>query len=309
MILRRPNQYLNEMSAQDLYDTGRWITFRGRPMFIGGAQRKRRPNKPQKAVGKLVVITKKDGTTFQKRVYPKAWIEKQSRFKFAITASLAKNVDRMDRMLTFEMNRKKIDQKKAAATALKIMLATGMRVGSGRGMTGGEETFGTTSLERQHVKVSGAKVAFDFRGKAGVEQHHEVVDSELANAVKEFMGGRNEAPDDRTPLFRYKNGSATETLSRQDVANRLKKFDPDYKPKDLRTLKANTIASEEVARMLDEPRQHPATKRDKKKFVKEVIDRITDRVAGVLGNTKSVAKSNYINPYLIDAALSEMGLS
>jgi DNA topoisomerase-1 len=219
----------------------------------------------------------------------------------------------MDRMLTYEMNRKKLDQKKAAATALKIMLLTGMRVGGGKGrtgMTGGEETYGTASLERRHIRVSGDKVVFDYKGKVGVQQHHEAVDADLANAVRAFMGGHDEtSPSDRTPLFQCKAGRAVETLTRYDVGKRLKKFDPDYKPKDLRTLKANTIASEEVARMLDEPIQHPATKREKKKFIKKAIDRVTDKVANVLGNTKSVAKSNYINPYLIEAALAEMGLS
>jgi len=311
--LRQLNKLL-EMSAEDLYATGHWITFHGKPMFIGGVKRKRRPKKPDKPVGKVVTITKKDGSTFKKRVYPKSWVNKQSKFKFAVMASLAKNVDRMDRMLTLESGRKKMDQKKATATALKIMLLTGMRVGGGKGRTGmtkGEETYGTTSLERRHVKIEGDKVTFNYKGKSGVDQHHEVVDADLANAVRVFMGGQDEtSPEDKTPLFKYKTGrKTTDVLKRQDVAKRLKKFDPDYKPKDLRTLKANTVASDELANMLDEPRPSPTTKAAKKKFIKKTIDRITDKVASVLGNTKSVAKSNYINPHLIEAALAEMGLS
>jgi len=300
--------YLSEMSPEDLYATGSWITFRGKPMFIGGVKRKRRPKKPKQPVGKTVTFKKKDGSTGTKLTYPKSWVKKQSKFKFAVMVSLAKNVDRIERMLTLESGRKKKDQKKAAATALKLMLLTGMRVRGGS--TKGEKTYGATTLERRHVKIENGKATFNYKGKDGVEQNHSTDNPELITAVKVFMDGRDSSPDDNTPLFTFKvDRKTTNVLTRAHVAKRIKKFDPDYKPKDLRTLRANTVASDELATMLNEPRNIPANAKEKKKFVKGVIKRIAEKVSNALGNTADVAKKHYINPFLMETALAEMGLS
>lgn len=308
----RQRKYLMEMSADELYADGHWITFRGKPLFIGGVQRKHRPKRPNKSAGKIVTLKKKDGSTFTKRIYRKSWVKKQEKFKFAVMASMAKNIERMDRMLKYECERKKLDQKKATATALLIMIKTGMRVGGGHGGTGktrGEETHGTTTLERQHVKITGDTVEFKYLGKAGIKHSHIVHDGSIANSLREFMGGQDEAPDDKTPLFTYKVGRTKDVLDRRDVDKRLKKFDRDYRPKDLRTLKANEVASDEVFKILGEPLSSPTTKRETKKVIKSVINRIAERVSGELANTPSVAKGSYINPHLIEVVLAEMRLS
>lgn len=306
-MLRR-RRYLAEKDSGELYQDGRWVTFRGRKMFIGGVAPDERPEKPEKPVGRRVEFKRKDGTTAIKHVYPEEWVARQTRYKFAVMAALAANVDNMDRALDLEMARKGRSREKAAATAIKIMLTTGMRVGDGKVGTGksrGGETFGVTTLERRHVRISGDKVEFAYRGKSGVDHHHVVTGRALADSVREFMGGKDVSDSDK-PLFSLDGPGGV--LHRKDASARLKKFDPDYKPKDLRTLKANEIASDVVSKILGSGAEPPEDAKGKKRFVQSIISQIGDAVAKELGNTKSVAIASYVSPFLIEAALAELGV-
>ena len=327
MTLRRKNifskyLYSEEVSSEELFSDGHWITFRGKPMFIGGAQRKRRPKKPTGSVGKKVplkgkdgkLLLDKDGKPKMKYEYKDSWKKKQNKFKFAVMASMAKNVDRMDRMLKYETERKKLDRKKAVATATRIMLLTGMRVGGGKGAmpgeTKGKATFGTTTLQRRHVKIKGDEVTLDFRiGKAGQPFSVSFKDKAVADSLKRFMGDKDSAaPDDETPLFTYKDGRKTDVVTRRDIDKRMKKFDPDYKPKDLRTLKAHDTASEAAIEIIDRPRPILRTKKDIKAYTKEVEKEILEKVSKQLGNEPATVKGHYVDPKFFDAVFVLMGL-
>jgi DNA topoisomerase-1 len=304
---------VEKVNPKDLYGTGFWITYKGRPLFIGGAKRADRPKKPAEPVGKKVTVTRKDGTTFTRYVYPKEFVEKQGQHKFAIMASLAANTERLDRVLKLESAGKELSRKKATATVLRVMLLTGARVGGGRaggpGLSHGEETFGVTTLERRHVKLKGNRVELGFIGKKGVPNKFTVNDKALAGSIRSFMGGKDSDPDSRKRLFTFTEGGAEKVIHRADAVDRLKQFDRDYKPKDLRTLRANEIASEAALDVLDEPPQKPANKKEAAQYIKTVVDKLADTVSSALGNTPAVAKSNYINPALIETVLVTVGLT
>jgi len=320
-----------EVALDSLYSAGHWITYNGKPMFIGGAQRKDRPKKARKEVGKWKVRKKADGSTVTDKSgnpvkefwVPKKWVEQNQRYKFAITAALANNSERIEQNLNREISRKIIDKKTAVATVTLLMLETGMRVGGGRGRgatgktirrdkkTGEEigvvETSGATTLKRSHVTIEGDKVTLNFVGKKGVDRTVEVHNRILAQSIKNnFMGGKNSAPDD--DKFLFINPENGQPIGRKDVAARIKKFDPDYKPKDLRTLKANEIASQAAMDIMSSPIPIPDTDLKKKALANKIVKQIAKRTSDVLGNTPAVAKSDYINPKLMEAVLEMVGL-
>jgi DNA topoisomerase-1 len=299
--------YEKTINPKDLWsDDGNWITTKtGKHIFIGGVQRKRRPKKP--------LGVKSDSESWQK---------KAALFKFAITSSMARNRDRLDFSTRREVERKQIDRKKAVASVVRLMLLTGIRVGGGKDRTGvtyvhvkgqkdkkvAKTTYAATSLLKKHVSIKGNRVELNFRGKAGVMRKVVVTDKPLAESIRAFMGGKDSAPDDNSSLFQYKDDGMTSVVSRYSVQKRIKKFDPDYKPKDFRTLKANEVATESVAKILGEEHDIPRTEKGKVAFAKKIINRIGKETSRELGNKPSVALRNYVNPKLVETALEMLGL-
>jgi len=316
------SENINEEAAQSLGANevdldGHWITVHGRAVYIGASANLREPKKPKNYKVKEVVHTKADGSTYVEKIEPKGWVEQKTKYKFARTASLARQLPGIEKSLEREASGKKLDRKKAAATALLLISQTGMRVGGGRGGTGRskpkgkgnpkdlqhEDTFGTTTIQRRHVQIKGNTVELSYLGKSGVERRVKVTNKTLARSIRQFMGGKDSAPDDTKPLFSYLGEDGKEhRIDRQKVSERLKKFDKHFKPKDLRTLKANEIASKAL---LEHAKAVMAIddQKTRAKMAKRIVSNIATEVAGELGNTPSVAKASYINPALLGVAL------
>lgn len=310
----------------ELPDDGQWITSRGRRIFIGGEPRSARPKPPPgKTAGKRVTYKKKDGSTGTTVEFPTAWSKASSAAKFSRVAAIAKNAEHMERSFRLELAGDDPTPKKATATAMLLMMKTGMRVGGGDapgkpGMTKGDETFGTTTLRKKHVTIKGDTVSIKFKGKAGVDHDITVRDKDLAESIKVFMGGKNSDPAD-DPLFQTRDAKGNKRiLSRNHVAKRMKKFDPDYKNHDLRTHHAATVASEKALSLIEAdhkkrllahldgkpPKQ--ATRAALLKLSKAVRKEIANAVGNAIGDTPSVALSAYTHPGLVEHVLRELGL-
>jgi DNA topoisomerase IB len=92
------------------------------------------------------------------------------------------------------------------------------------------------------------------------------------------------------------------------VSDRIKEFNPHYKPKDLRTLVANEVAGELAQSLLSTFTEPPASSKEKKKRAKEVVKQLADAVSSRLGNTPSVAIKEYVDPHLVNHVIEKMGL-
>lgn len=328
-IVRYGSRVLAEEAARPLppnavdFD-GYWITTeQGRRIFIGAKALLMKPTKPKGFKMKKIKHTRKDGTVYYEEVEPAAWVERKSRYKFAKVASIARNWDTLKTTLERECGGKKLNQKKAVAACLLVIHHTGERIGGGSQRGPGQsmrrgigqrpspedvvETFGISTLQRRHAKVSGSRVTLDFIGKAGIAHHREIEDPILAQAIGEFLGGRAEAPDDATPLFTYQNDDGfPEALLREHVDRRLKKINDHYTPKDLRTTVANFAASEVL---LGVRKKTYANEKERKAAMKALLAQIGEVVAAQLINTPAVALASYVNPFLVEAALEKAGLA
>jgi DNA topoisomerase-1 len=83
------------------------------------------------------------------------------------------------------------------ALAVGLINLRWFRVGDDR-YTKAHRTFGITTLRKSHVKVRGSRIAFRFRAKHRIWVRTAVVDSELAEAIRELL----DTPGQR--LFRYR---------------------------------------------------------------------------------------------------------
>lgn len=281
----------------------KWTTLRDRPFFTGTHHIGAKPPK-EKGEGKKgtkVIFTKKDGTQGEKWVYSKEWEEASSKWKFSRVDKLASLDQKFHKDIRSEMNSPELTKTKATATALAVMRETGIRVASSQGETKGEPTYGMTTLEKRHVKVSGDTVTLEFRGKSGVDQTLTIKDQEIANSISSFI---RDNTDPNSKIF-----SAAGGISYSGVTSRLKEFGEHFEPKDLRTLVANEIATAKVLDILktSDTENIPESEKERKKMAQALVRQIGEAVSGQLNNTPSVAIEKYTNPELVEHMLSHFG--
>lgn len=211
------------------------------------------------------------------RMYSAAHTKAQAAKKYARVQKAAEAVSKLDKALA----RDAMNDPAAAATFLIRRL--GMRPGSKKNTKAAKEAFGATTLEARHVTINpgGKSVTFSFIGKGGKEIKMNVKDPDVVAVVTKWKGSKQR----RERLF----DTTERDVNAYVDANMGKKFNA----KDLRTLKATTMALDMVSKI----KRKPKTKRQ----YTTMRNRIADEVAKQLGNTRSMALNSYINPVVFGA--------
>nr|DAO11043.1 MAG TPA: DNA topoisomerase 1 [Caudoviricetes sp.] len=180
------------------------------------------------------------------------------------------------------------------ALACKLMMYTGIRIGN-EGSSEGYvtqphpnsskepefvQTYGLTTLLREHVEVKRGVVYLHFLGKKQVENSFKL-DKTLSKQVRALL-----------------NEYEAETIfdiTAYELTKFVKKYvGASFTPKDFRTLRANIVAWDAVKDILE--RELPTTKKQRREEVKEVATYVSEH----LNNTPSVCKVSYIDSALWD---------
>ena len=178
---------------------------------------------------------------------------------------------------------------KVMATVVWLLERTLIRIGSNE-YAKANKSFGLTTLRQRHVRVEGAKLRFDFRGKSGVVHSVAVTDRRVARIVQRCQ----ELPGQE--LFQYvDDAGARQCVNAEDVNSYLHDIaGRDVTAKDFRTW-AGTMLTAEALRAVGPA---PSRRQAEKNIVAAV-----DRTAQRLGNTRSVCRKYYIHPALLEAYL------
>ena len=167
------------------------------------------------------------------------------------------------------------------AVAVRLINLGWFRVGDDR-YTRANKTFGITTLRKSHVKVRGSRIAFRFRAKHRIWVRTAVVDSELAQAMRELLetrGGR---------LFRYRLDDEIYNLTARRLNDYIAEFmGEEFTAKDFRTWGGTLIAAVALAE-----RPPVKTETEAKRTVAAVMRTVGER----LGNTPAVARASYVSP-------------
>ena len=177
------------------------------------------------------------------------------------------------------------------AVAVRLINMAWFRVGSDR-YAKSSQTFGVTTLTGQHVRVTGKRVAFSFRGKHRVEVRTALVDTELATAVEELLAlpGRRSAR-----LFRYRRDDETFNLTARALNDYIQThLGAEFTAKDFRTWGGTLSAAIAFAE-----RGLPGTQAEAKRNVAAVMRSVAER----LGNTPAVARASYVSPAVVEQYL------
>lgn len=179
------------------------------------------------------------------------------------------------------------------AIAVLLMMHTGIRVGNESSAEGYMtkphpnskvepkfvQTYGLTTLLKSHVLVDRKKhsIYINFLGKKSVENSFRIgTRSDLGYAFGELLDATN--PPSKVIFSEVTPYTLTKFIK--------KSVGVAFSPKDLRTMRANLVAS--VAFVAAPP---PRTKKD----VKEAIKMIATATSEALNNTPGVCKKSYID--------------
>jgi len=170
---------------------------------------------------------------------------------------------------------------------LLIVNDTSMRIGGGK-TKGKIKTYGATTLETRHIKVTKKGVTIEYVGKKGVMQKKVVKDQYLAAKLKIRKTAaiknakKNKKNPDKAQIF----PNATE----QSSISLLREISPKnekYKNHDFRTFNATSLALEKCKKR--------GVQKGKKNIQKAKF-KVADEVAATLGNTRTATINSYIDP-------------
>jgi DNA topoisomerase-1 len=186
-----------------------------------------------------------------------------------------------------DLRRPGLPREKVLATVVWLLERTLIRVGNTE-YARVNETFGLTTLEDRHAEVRGTSVAFAFRGKSGKEHLVTVQDRRLARIVQRCQTLPGEQ------LFQYiDEGGGRHVIDSADVNAYLRGIaGPEVTAKDFRTW-AGTMLAAEALREIGPAR----LVREKKANIVRAVDRVAER----LGNTRTVCRTYYIHPVILEA--------
>lgn len=225
----------------------------------------------------------------QYRYHPK-WREVRDETKFGrmldFSAALPKIRGRVDQ----DLGRAGLPRDKVLATVVSLLECTGIRVGNDE-YARNNRSFGLTTLQNDHVEVSGSTMHFEFRGKSGKTHAVKLSDRRLAKIVRRCQALPGE------DLFQYVDEEGVQqTIGSGDVNDYLRAIaGEDFTAKDFRTW-SGTILALGALRELGPS----ATEREAKSAIVKAIDRVADQ----LNNTRAVCRKYYVHPVVFDQYLA-----
>jgi DNA topoisomerase-1 len=175
------------------------------------------------------------------------------------------------------------------ATIVSLLERTFIRIGNNE-YARTNHSFGLTTLRERHVRISGPRVQFQFRGKSAKKFSIHLEDPLLAKIVKRCR----DLPG--YELFQYVDElGKPQAVDSGEVNAYLREIGgSEFSAKDFRTWGGTVLALRELSDLptWDSPVQ-----------TKSAIARAVERVAERLGNTPAVCRNSYIHPAIINAYL------
>jgi DNA topoisomerase I len=213
----------------------------------------------------------------------------QEQAKFDRLVRFAEALPELRQAMGEHMTHDPYDREWVCAVAVRLINMAWFRVGSDR-YAKTSRTHGVTTLTRRHVTVRGTRVTFRFRAKHKLQVRTTVVDTELADAIRELL-----AQEGPARLFRFGWNGESCNLTGAVLNDYIREhMGEEFTAKDFRTWGGTLTAAIAFA-------EHgvPETEAEAKRTVANVMRTVGQR----LGNTPTVARTSYVSPAVVEQYL------
>jgi DNA topoisomerase-1 len=223
--------------------------------------------------------------------YHALWSAARAQTKFARMAAFGRILPALRDKVDHDLNKRGLPREKVVATVVRLLETTMIRVGNDQ-YAKANKSFGLTTLRARHLHLHGSEVAFEFKGKSGVQHKTSVHDRRLARVIKSIQ----ELPGQR--LFQYVDSDGQRHAVESDDVNAYLRdaTGEHFTAKDFRTW-AGTLAAAKALSM------HPAPETAAE--AKKTVTLCVKATAGLLGNTPAVCRSAYIHPEVLRAFVDQ----
>ena len=210
--------------------------------------------------------------------------EQQEANKFANLAAFGEALPTMRRRVRAHLASSGLPREKLLAMIVRLLERTSIRVGNEE-YARTNASFGLTTMRNRHVRIVGARIEFDFRGKSRKTHRIVLKDPRLAGLLRECL----DLPG--YELFQYRDEDGTvRSVDAADVNEYLREISGrEITTKDFRTWAGTLCAANALAR---------AEGIVTKATVKEAIVEASRR----LGNTPAICRKSYVHPRVQDPA-------
>jgi DNA topoisomerase-1 len=239
--------------------------------------------------GAKLQATGVDSAGRRQYLYHPEYRARQEQAKYDKLIRFAERLPDLREAMSEHMEKDPLDRERVSAIAVRLINLGWFRVGSER-YARESRTYGITTLNKSHVSVRGSRIVFRFRGKQRIWVRAQVVDRELADAIKELRavkGGRR--------LFRYEWEGDLYNLTSKRLNDYIGIYmGEEFTAKDFRTWGGTLLAAVALAE-----REPAETEAERKRAVAAVMRRVAER----LGNTSAVTRASYVSPAVVEQYL------
>jgi DNA topoisomerase-1 len=236
--------------------------------------------------GAKLQATGRDAAGRKQYLYHPAFRAAQEQEKYDSLIRFGERLPALRAAMAEDLDRDELDRERVSAVALRLISLGWFRVGSERYARDG--TYGVTTLLRRHVQIRGSRVQLAFRAKSGIQVRTELVDDELAAAIRGLLAVR---PGAR--VFKYRWEGDLYNLTSKRLNDYVKVYlDDEFSAKDFRTWGGTLLAAIQFA-------ERDSPDADQKRVVAAVMR----QVAKQLGNTPAVCRASYVAPAVVEQYL------
>jgi DNA topoisomerase-1 len=224
----------------------------------------------------------------QYRYHPR-WRSVRDEVKYERMISFGKTLPAIRKQVNADLGRTGLPREKVLAVIVHLLQATMMRVGNEE-YARTNQSFGLTTLRGRHVRIDGAEIEFQFRGKSGVPHAIRLSDPRLARIIKRIR----DLPGQE--LFQYLDDDGEQrSVDSADVNGYLREISgEEFTAKDFRTWSGTVLA----AIALQEYEKFDSAAQAKKNVLAAI-----ESVAKLLGNTPAICRKCYVHPAVLEAYL------
>lgn len=221
-------------------------------------------------------------------IYNPKFVAVRSKEKICNLVNFGKKLPLINADIFRLLNSPGISKEKLIALIIRIIMECNFRIGNPIG----EEkynSYGVSTMVKNHVNINGNKIKLDFVGKRGVRNVCYIQDPMTKRILKQIY---DQTKHGRNHLFTFKDeNKKIVTIDSTDVNDFLKQYG-NFTTKDFRTWFANIHFIDAIRYT----RPIPETIKERKKATKNAIE----EAAKKLHHTVAICKKKYIVPEMVD---------
>lgn len=221
-------------------------------------------------------------------LYHPTWRIRRDQAKFDHVLEVATRLPVLRERVSVDLTGRGLSRPRVLATVARLLDMGAFRIGSDQYAAGDDPTFGVATLRPEHCRSRSGAVVFEFPAKGGVAQVRRIEDAQVCRVLRDLRQRRRTAGR----LFGYWDGRGWRDIRSDEINEYLRVASGgEMTAKDFRTWHATLLAA---TRLAANGPQRSATGR------KRTVAAVMREVAGLLGNTPTVARASYVHPRVVD---------